>query len=371
MKKYFSLVTVSLMALAMVCTMPLKAFAASTDQATEQIDTAKTSTLSVAYNADDTEFESVKVQLYRVADLTAEYDFVLTEEFAASGLDLNNLDSSDQWRTVSDTLDAFVQANSPEAIGDFTLAPSKTKAVFDGLTPGWYFIPQVVLICENDIRTFSSVIATLPTVQEGKWVYSFETKPKSENVVPTYKDVKYFINVVWDDKGNEQYRPDSVVAQITHTGGAAAKDAESTKTFVASGKVAVSTVSFGAMVAPKVMLTAEADEAPAEEAPAVDAPAATDGSENVTISSAMNWHYEWTAKDDGTVWNVIGSEVPHYTLTTQVVDHGWILEYHIKTVPTPVPPTGESFPWIPVVLLSVSGLALVVFGIVSRRRAHD
>ena len=177
---------------------------------------------------------------------------------------------------------------------------------------------------------------------------------------------KYFINVVWDDKGNEQYRPDSVVAQITHTGGAAAKDAESTKTSVASGKVAVSTVSFGAMVAPKVMLTAEADEAPA-----VDAPATADGSENVTISSAMNWHYEWTAKDDGTVWNVIGSEVPHYTLTTQVVDHGWILEYHINTVPTPVPPTGESFPWIAVVLLSVSGIALVVFGVVSRRRSHE
>jgi len=363
MKKYFSLVTVSLLALAMVCTMPLKAFAASTDQATEQIDTAKTSTLSVAYNADDTAFESVKVQLYRVADLTAEYDFVLTDEFAACGLDLDNLDSSDQWSTVSDTLNSFVQANSPSSVDDFTLAATNTKAVFNGLTPGWYFIPQVVLVCENDIRTFSSVIATLPTIEEGKWVYSYETKPKSETVVPTYRDVDYFINVVWDDRGYETYRPASVVAHVTHTGGSeelVVADARKSDGTALTGSPKALSYGMAAFSSLVTMLSAAEEEAPAADVPS-----------DVTITPAMNWHYEWTAKDDGTVWNVTGSEVEHYKLTVDTVERGWILTYHIVPPPSPVPKTGEAFPWIPVVLLSVSGLVLVAFGVISRRKSHE
>ncbi|MBQ9901975.1 MAG: hypothetical protein IJM51_06275 [Clostridia bacterium] len=371
MKKIFSLVTVSLVAMAMVFTVPFKAFAASTDQANGAFDSTKTNKLTVVYNAEDTTFEDTAIQLYRVADLTSDYDFVLTDEFASCGLDLSNLDSSDQWEVVADTLDAFVKANSPAAAGEFTLGANHCKAEFSGLTPGWYFIPQVVLVCENDDRTFSSVIATLPTVEEGEWVYSVETNPKSEIIVPTYKDVTYFINVVWDDKGYENYRPDSVVAHVSHTGGPTGDEVKVIKTSVSS--VAEGTpraLTFGmAALNSAVRLLSGTEEAPAEEIPAT-APAEEVPSD-VTISSDMNWHYEWTTKDDGTVWNVIGSDVDHYTLTVQTVDHGWILEYHIVPPPSPVPKTGEEFPWIPVVLLSVSGAMLVVLGVVSRRRAHD
>ena len=217
MKKYFSLVTVSLMALAMVLSMPMKVFAASTDQADRPFDSEKKSSLTVVYNAADTAFDDTRIQLYRVADFTSDYEFTLTEDFAQCGLDLNHLESSDQWETVADTLDSYVKAKSPSAVGEYTLGRSGVAAKFDNLPAGWYFIPQVVLACENETRTFSCVMATLPTVEDGKWVYSVETKPKSEVFVPTYKDVDYFITVLWFDQGLEKYRPDSVVAHITHT----------------------------------------------------------------------------------------------------------------------------------------------------------
>ena len=367
MKKLFSLVTVSLMAMALVFSIPFKTFAASTDQANKPFDSKKTSSLTVVYNAEDTTFEDTAIQLYRVADLTADYDWVLTEAFAASGLDLSNLESSDQWLTVADTLDAFVKGNSPASAGEFTLATSKVKAEFSGLTPGWYFIPQVTLVCENDDRTYSSVIATLPTVQDGEWVYSVETKPKHETVVPTYKDVTYFINVVWDDKGFEDKRPESVVAPVSHTGGPSESEPVVSKAAVKSGvSLSPKALNYGmAAFSNLVTLLSETDDAPE-----ADSAAPTENPADVTISKDMDWHYEWTTKDDGTVWSVVGNNIPNYTLTVQTVDHGWILEYHIIK-PAPVPKTGEEFPWIAVVLLSVSGLALVIFGIVSRRRAHD
>lgn len=371
MKKYFSLVTVSLLAMAMVFTMPLKASAASTDQADEKLDAGKTNTLTVVYNAGDDAFQDTAIQLYRVADFSADYKFTLTEGFAASGLDLNNLESSDQWSTVADTLDAYVKGNSVASVGTFTVSGTNTTAKFDNLTAGWYFIPQVVIVCENEIRTFSSVIATLPTVQDRKWVYSVETKPKSETVVPTYKDVNYFITVVWNDNGVTKYRPDSVVAHITHTVNTES-EANVVKTSVSStassSSKALAYGFFGAT--PLVSLLSETgDAAPSAE----DVPSST-VKQDVNISSAMNWHYEWTTKDDGTVWNVTGENVPHYTLTTKTVDHGWILEYKLNPIPQPdpiIPRTGEEFPWLAVVLLSVSGVMLVVFGIVSRRKAHD
>ena len=340
MKKYFSLVTVSLLAMAMVFTMPLKASAASTDQADEKLDAGKTNTLTVVYNAGDDAFQDTAIQLYRVADFSADYKFTLTEGFAASGLDLNNLESSDQWSTVADTLDAYVKGNSVASVGTFTVSGTNTTAKFDNLTAGWYFIPQVVIVCENEIRTFSSVIATLPTVQDRKWVYSVETKPKSETVVPTYKDVNYFITVVWNDNGVTTYRPDSVVAHITHT-----VNTES------EANVVKTSVSSTASSSPKALAYGFFGATP--------------------LVSLLS---EWTTKDDGTVWNVTGENVPHYTLTTKTVDHGWILEYKLNPIPQPdpiIPRTGEGFPWLAVVLLSVSGVMLVVFGIVSRRKAHD
>ena len=364
MKKCFSLVTVSLLALAMVFTVPLKASAASTDQAKDPFDPEKTNSLTVGYNTADAEFENTVIQLYRVADFSADYKFTLTEEFAASGLDLDHLDSSEQWATVADTLNSYVAANSPADAGSFTVAKNKTTAAFENLPSGWYFIPQVVLVCENEIRTFSSVMATLPTVENGEWVYSVATNPKSENVVPTYKDVNYYINVIWHDKGFEKYRPDSVVAHITHTGSSEGNDVKAEKTSLQNPvSAAPKALTFGSLaVAPVVSLLSAAEEAPSlAELPS-----------DVTITPAMNWHYEWTAKDDGTVWNVIGSEVDHYTLTVKTVDHGWILEYSIKEEsPSPVPRTGEEFPWLPIVLLSVSGTTLVIFAVVSRRKAHD
>ena len=362
MKKYFSLVTVSLLALAMVFTMPLKASAASTDQANGPFDPDKRSSLTVVYNAADTEFENIGIQLYRVADFTADYEFTLTEEFAQCGLDLNHLESSDQWATVADTLESYVAANSPATAGVVTVGTSNVTARFENLPAGWYFIPQAVLVCENEIRTFSSVMATLPTVKDGEWVYSVETKPKSEVSVPTYKDVNYFINVVWYDQGNEKYRPDSVVAHVTHTDKSEPNDGGVEKTSLhRSVRGTPKALMFRSLdVSTVILLLSAADEVPTvSEIPS-----------DVTITPAMNWHYEWTAKDDGTEWNVIGSEVEHYTLTVRTVDHGWILEYRIKES-TPVPRTGEESPLLPFVMLSVSGAVLVVFGIISRRKAHD
>ena len=365
MKKIFSLVTVSMMALAMLFTQQVKVFASSTDQADELFDLSKSNSLTVVYHADQDDVDGADIRLYKVAQWSERYDYTLTEAFAACGFNPQKVESNDQWLTIADTLDSFIQANSPDAVSETKISGGKVS--FDGLESGLYFIPELVVVEENGYRTFSHVLLNLPEVADRDWNYDVTTSPKSELYTPTYKDVTYFINVVWDDKGYESFRPDSVVAHITHTGGP-----EGDETIVIKSpdmkKVSAKSASYGmaAFSAAVSLLSAS------EEAPVADVPEeTTEVPSDVTITSGMDWHYEWTTKDNGTVWDVSGSEVEHYTLTVKTVDKGWILEYHIVPPPSPVPKTGEAFPWIPVVLLSVSGMILVAFGVISRRRAHD
>ena len=353
MKKLFSLVTVSMMTMTMLFTLPLRVSAASTDQALDLFDLKKSNSLTVVYHADQDDVDGTEIKLYQVAKWSEGYAYTLTEAFASTGIDPEHVESNDQWLTVADTLDSYIQANSPAAVAETKISGGKVD--FNSLEAGLYFIPELTVVEENGIRTFSHVLLNLPEVVDSAWNYEVQTAPKSETYKPTYKDVNYFINVVWDDQGYEKYRPDSVVAHISHSGGPVGdetivvKSPSKSMTYGMSGLSSLVTLFTGVVVTPS------------------DAEVPSD----VTISSNMNWHYEWTAKDDGTVWNVSGSEVEHYTLTVKTVDHGWILEYHIVPPPSPVPKTGEAFPWLPVVLLFVSGTTLVVFGLVSRRKAHD
>lgn len=379
MKRLFSLVTVSLMALAFLLMLPVRVYAASTADANELFDLNKSGSLTVVYHADQDDVDGTAVKVYYVAEWTEEYDYNLTEGFADCGFDPQKVESNDQWQTIADTLDAYVQANSPSAAAETMI--SEGKVSFEDLKAGLYFIPALTIAEKNGIRTFSHVLLNLPDYGENDygeftWLYEVRTAPKSETYTPTLKDINYFITVVWDDKGYEQYRPDSVIASIyadnvpVQEMKLASDAANQTKT--PSLKFAAVQNMVAAISSEFVQRLTEAASEESVVKPEPIAPA-TDGLvKDVTMSPANNWHYEWTAKDDGTVWNVVGSQVPQYTLTVQAVEKGWILEYHI-IVPEkpPVPKTGESFPWIPVVLMSVSGVVLVVFGILSRRKSYE
>ncbi len=311
MKKCFSLVTVSLMALAMVFSMPFKASAASTDQAEELFDPGKSCSLTVSYKSDKADVSGAGISLYRVAEWSERYDYTLTEEFASWGIDPQQVESSDQWLTLADTLDSFIQSDAPKPYAEAKVSETG-MAEFAELPAGLYFIPALNIAEEKGTRTFSHVLLHLPELADQEWNYSVTTAPKSESYTPTYSEIEHSIIVIWDDKGHEDQRPDKVTVDIY-------KDDKLVDT--------------------------------------------------ITISAKDNWQYKWTSDDDGSVWKVVASKLNKYVLTVKEVENGWVIEYHLSQSPAPVPGTGEDFPWLPIVLLSVSGAALVVFGIVWRRKS--
>lgn len=105
----------------------------------------------------------------------------------------------------------------------------------------------------------------------------------------------------------------------------------------------------------------------------------------ITLTAEDNWTYEWTAPDDGSVWEVVSEEVSNYTITMWRNENHFITEYHTtgtsddalsSAAESPIrgysPGTGEDIdPLIAVVPMTISGMFLILFGILSRKRAQE
>ena len=92
--------------------------------------------------------------------------------------------------------------------------------------------------------------------------------------------------------------------------------------------------------------------------------------ETITLSAENNWSYTWTAKDDGTNWNVVERNIPEgYTMTVEERDTAFVLTNTRSTPGTPPPVTGDSANiMLYVVLLFLSGSMLIILSIIGKRK---
>ena len=127
--------------------------------------------------------KNVNVSLYKVANVDASCKYTLTDAFAGSGVNLNINSTGNKVvdagvnRTLSATLLEYAKTNSISP----TLAKSNNNgvAVFTGLTPGMYLVAQTNDKDANGYTMLSALIQ-LPAFDNGKWIYSIASEPKTE-----------------------------------------------------------------------------------------------------------------------------------------------------------------------------------------------
>lgn len=151
------------------------------------------------------------VQLYKVATVSSDAKFTLTDDFAKyqKDLALNNLDSNG-WKVLANTLSSFVSSD-----GLAPLREGKTNGqgtvTFDGLQTGLYLVTAPP--CKLDDMTYlpQSFLVCLPNRNEaGQWMYDVKALPKGKVLTSTDR----MVQKVWKDDGQKAKRPEAITVQL-------------------------------------------------------------------------------------------------------------------------------------------------------------
>ena len=120
-----------------LCLAPLAAMAASTDEAKEFIDTDRKCTLSISYCYDGIPITDTAVKLYKIADISSDFQYSLTQSFEATKLALNGLRTKGEWNTVRTTLEAYITGYAI-AEDHISYTDSNGQVCFESLDVGLY-----------------------------------------------------------------------------------------------------------------------------------------------------------------------------------------------------------------------------------------
>lgn len=302
-----------------LCLAPCCAQAASTLDAAEFISPEKDCSLILSYRDDGAALKDVPVKLYRIADVSADFQYSLTSPFAASGLVLNGIQTVGEWNVIRSTLETYILANDIEE----TLSSVTDRtgcARFEGLKPGLYLAGAV----HGEQCSFDSALIALPGLDEkGLWQYQLTASPKPVEKPPVEPDEEIGFKVLklWKGDSALSDRPQSIEVEIFRNG--------------TSDRI-------------------------------------------VTLSKENNWVYSWTAKKDGASWKVAERNVPEgYTVTVEERPTAFILTNTLsadepenpENPPEVSPETGDtSNIMLYTVLMYVSGIVLVLLGIAGKRK---
>ena len=296
---------------------PCQVQAASTSDAKEPISTNENCSLTISYCSGGIAFSELPVKLYKIADVSADYQYTLTSSFEKSNLILNGIQTVGEWNVIRSTLETYILANDITA--DFNAKTDfEGKASFDALRPGLYLAITERIIQDETTYVFDSALIALPGLgADGLWQYQVDVTSKSEIIPPSRDDEEIELKVLklWKGDGGSSARPATIEIEIFRNG-----------------------TSY----------------------------------QTATLSENNHWTYTWSAKDDGSDWKVVERNIPTgYTMTIEERETSFVLTNTLnRDVPDnpDSPQTGDTsniLLWV--ILMIVSGSMLIILGITGKR----
>ncbi len=279
-------------------------------QGVTPLDPNAEASLTLHYQKDGEGFADLQIGIYRVAEAHPDGSFSLIEPFASYPINIHGLTMQEQWDFVSQTICAYIVSDqvSPDA-------EAKTDAsgtvCFSDLKTGLYFVREVIGENAGGTYVFNQFMVYVPTPQsDGTYTYAVEANPKSIRFVP---EKQYSITKLWQDGGDQDYRPNEVTVDIY-------KDGELYETQI--------------------------------------------------LNSDNNWTYTWYVSDDDQgKWVVVERTVPDGYKVTIQQNGSHFSVINTRQTASDNPQTGDTFsPLFWILLMSFSGTMLLILGVYSRRR---
>ena len=303
-----------------LCMVPCSVQAASTEDASEPISTDADCTLTAIYQCNGTALGGLDVLIYRIADVSADFQYSLTASYANSGLILNGVRSTGEWKTIRSTLEAYILANNIKE-DSIATTDQNGQVTIEGLKPGMYLLMVDTVVMRDFICSFDSSLVALPGLgNDGLWQYQVTVAAKGEMLPPVEPDEEIVYKVVklWKNDEGQNARPKGVEVEIFRNGVSQRK---------------------------------------------------------IVLSEYNQWSYSWTAKNDGANWIVVERNVPEgYSMTVEERTSTFVITNTYgtdepDTPPTPPAQTGDSYNvMLYIVLMFVSGGLLLVLGFAGKRK---
>ncbi len=288
--------------------------------AAEKLDPEQDVTMTIVCRDDSKPVSDMSFRLYRVADVTENVEFTLTDDFKASGVSFDQMDA-EAWKQAADTLADYIGKNpsiqpfdsgKTNASGELHFPTGQTV-----MKAGLYLVMGDQLQSGETIYTPANSLVCLPDQNtDGEWKADAVVNPKLDKT-GTVVDRK--VMKIWKDDGYTSERPDKIEVNLMHDG----------KLY-----------------------------------------------ETVTLSAENQWQYTWKSLSALGEWTAEEKNIPSgYTADVQADGTGFIIT-NTYTPPTTPPNTPPHLPqtgvlWWPVPILAVAGLALFMLGWLRRQKNGD
>lgn len=303
MKRVFCLAAAMLLMLLY----PLSVFAVT------PIDPNMPSSLEIHYTHDGMDYSDLSVRVYRVAEVFEDGTFALCGDFGEYPVELYGITSQAQWRSITSTLTAYVQADAltPQLQGT---TDASGKVLFEDILPGIYLTMSVQVSTEQKVVTFESFLTMVPSPgEDDTHQYHVTAVPKCQVFTPTPEELELKVVKQWKDPGYISIRPNKIQVEILKNG-----ELQSVQ----------------------------------------------------ELSGANNWTYGWKAPNDGARWHVVERNVGRdYTVSFAQNGTTFIITNTYKYPDESTPQTGDTtLLWPYVVAMGVSGTGLILVAVLLRRR---
>lgn len=297
--------------------MPYQVLAASTADAKEPISTEQMCSLTISYCSGGIAFSELPTRFYKIADVSADFQYTLTSPFEKSELVLNGIQTVGEWNVIRSTLETYILANGVAADAN-TATDSEGNVTFGELMPGLYFAIADRVTQDDNTYVFHSALIALPGLgADGLWQYPVTVNAKSQ-IIPPGEDgaeIERKVLKLWKGDSGNSARPAWVEVEIFRNG-----------------------TSY----------------------------------QTVTLSEDNHWTYTWSAADDGSDWTVVERNIPSgYTMTVEERETSFVITNTLTqdNPNTPTPPqtgdTSNTMLWF--ILMAISGSMLIILGITWKR----
>lgn len=187
-----------------------------------KLEEVESCTLDLSYTIkvgeEEQSMENVEFRLYRVAEITDAVTFRRVAPFDAYAV------TASDWLSRAATLAGYVARDKVEPTAS-AVTNGEGKVFFEALLPGLYLIVGDSKTIGDYRYTPTPFLLSLPYTEDGvSWEPNVVTFAKyTRNYIgggggPDPKPLQYHVLKVWEDKGNEESRPQSVTVDLLRNG---------------------------------------------------------------------------------------------------------------------------------------------------------